>query len=123
MRPSPGFIVIVLVMTAFPLLMYMLPSERNIILLWGAAMLILSSIAGNEISGSLSRTGALVWLIGDAALLGALGLTGLLGLSPVTVLSYKLGLLAAIIVGLNLPATALHAVVRRERRRGSNRDL
>ncbi len=117
MQIWPRFIITILVMAAFPVLMFVFPSEQNIIRLWGAAMLILSFTAGREVSGALSRRGAFAWLIGDVVLLTVLALSGVLGLRSAASLPHKMGLLASVIVGLGLPAAALQATIVEERRK------
>ena len=107
MRKLLSVIVPVISMAIFPILMLVSPSEQTILRLWGAAMLVLSFIAGREVSGALSLKGAFAWLLGDIALLMVLAFSGVLGHSPT--LAHKMGMVATYIVGLALPVAAMQA--------------
>lgn len=116
MRSLAQIVVPIVAVFAFPVLMLVFPSERTVIRLWAAAMLIISFAAGQEISRLLSKKAALAWLVGDVIALAALMASGVLSLK-VGSLEYELGLLAVMFVGLALPASAMQAKIIEERRR------
>ena len=107
----------ILASAAFPILMLVSPTERTMIRLWAAAMLIVSFTAGHEISRVVSRRVASGWLVGSLAVLAVLMITGVLSLQQGNPLPYRMGVLAAGIVGLGVPVSALQARILRERRK------
>lgn len=106
----------VLGMSSFPVLMLAIPTEKNIIFLWSAAIMILSLRTGSDIAPSISKKAAIRWLIVDMAVFFALVFLGIVGrLGSAETLQHKLGSLAVMQVGIFIPLGVCLSKITEER--------